>query len=133
MFIFFITTVQVLRGTITGITQLTAPFLAPTVEIVFICGIEIEWSFFYSTVKHNDFLIFPNIAAIIVASHFCNSIIYINLGSSAFIYVNPVGSLVQQKNTAIRCLHFNIPFIVQVVNIQINTTAYYPETKVCFL
>jgi hypothetical protein len=132
MFILFITTVQILGGTIPGITLYTVSILVPTIEIIFVRGKEIKWSFFDLTVKHDNFLVFPDIPAVTVSSHFSDTIIDVDLGPSSFIYVNPVRSPVQQKYAAIRCLYFYISFIVEVFNIQVNAAADHFETQVCF-
>jgi hypothetical protein len=95
LFILFIAAVQVLRGTIPGIAQFTASILVPLVKLIFVRGIEVKWSFFYLTVKHDNFLVFTDIAAVIIASHFSISIIDVDLSVSTFTYVNPVSSPVQ--------------------------------------
>jgi hypothetical protein len=95
MFILFIATIQVLRGTIPGIAQFTGSILVPLIEFIFVRGIEVKWSFFYLTVKHDNFLVFPDIAAVVIASHFSDSIIDIDLSASTFTYVYPVSSPVQ--------------------------------------
>jgi hypothetical protein len=132
MFILFIATIEVLGGTILGITQFTGSILVPPIEIIFFRGIEVKWPFFDPTVKHDNFLVFPDIPAVIVSSHFSDSIIDVDLGPSSFTYVNPVRSPVQQKYAAIRCLYFYISFIVEVFNIQVNAAAEHFETQVCF-
>jgi len=132
MFIFFIAAVQVLGGTIPGITQFTGSILVPAVEIIFVRGIEIVWTFFDLAVKHDNFLVFSDIPAEIVTGHFSDSIIDEDLGLSAFIYINPVGSPIKQKYAAIRCLYFYISFIVEVFNIQVNAAMEHFETHVCF-
>jgi hypothetical protein len=95
MFILFIAAVQILRGTIPGIAQFTASILVPPVKIIFVRGIEVKWSFFNLTVKHDNFLVFSYIPAVIVARHFSDSIIDVDLGPSSFADVNPEGAPVQ--------------------------------------
>jgi hypothetical protein len=132
MFIFFIAAVQVLGGAIAGITQFTGSILVPAVEIIFVRGIEIVGTFFDLAVKHDNFLVFPDIPVEIVTGNFSDSIVDVDLGLSSFTYINPVSSLVQQKYAAIRGLYFYISFIVEVFNIKVNASPDYFKTHVCF-
>jgi hypothetical protein len=123
IFILFIAVIEVAGGAVAGITDPIVSLPVPVVEIIFIRGIEIEGALFDLTVKHDNFLAFPDIPAIILPSHFSDTIVYVDFGPPSIVDIDPVQSPIQDKDTAIRGLDLNIPLIVEIFNFQVEAAA----------
>ncbi len=132
VFVIFISAGQVARCTVTGIAHIVVSFLVPLVKPVGIGRIKIERSLPYIPVQHGDFLVFPYIPAVIFTGNLGDAFINQYFRGPGFIHIDPVHAFIQQEYPAVRGLYFDIPFIVEIFDIQVYTAFRKSEDGIGF-
>jgi hypothetical protein len=128
VFVVFIAVIQVAGRTVPRIAHGIVAGPVPGIEAVGFGCVEVEGSFLDIAAEHDDFLIFPHVPAVISTGNFGNTFENINFGLPSFIDVNPVHTFVQQEDSAVGGLDFDIFFKIKVLDIHVNTTLCDPET-----
>jgi hypothetical protein len=92
--IIFVPFVQVTGRTVAGIAHRFIPFFIPVIEVIHPGGVKMEGPLPDVPVKHDYFLVFPDIALVVLSSHFGQAVEHVDFGSFTFVDVYPVKSFI---------------------------------------